>query len=140
MAPPLRLKAIDREDLAIIAACLQDALVLVGDMAYQAETQQFILVANRFSWEAARPGDTELARVTCGITFGLVTAVRKRGFDLSDNDRILSLLTVQPTETAIDLIFSGDAVIRLEAAQILCRIEDVSEPWPTQWRPSHGVG
>jgi hypothetical protein len=140
MAAALRLKAVDAEDLAIIASCLQDALVLVGDMTWLPDTKKFILVANRFGWEKTRPRDAELERVTCGITFSAVSAVRKRGFDVHESDRILSLLTVQPAEGAIDLIFSGGAGIRLETAEILCHIEDVGEPWPTQWRPSHDRG
>jgi hypothetical protein len=140
MAEALRLKAVDGEDLAIIASCLQDALVLVGDMAYLAEAKRFVLVANRFGWEKASAGKRELDRVTCGITFAGVTAVRKRGFDLQDGDRIMALLTIQPVEGAIDLIFSGEAAIRLETTEILCHIEDVGEPWPTQWRPNHERG
>jgi hypothetical protein len=137
MADALRLKAVDREDLAIIASCLQDALVLVGDMVFLPDVRRFVLVANRFGWEKAPSGTDELDRVTCGITFAGVSAVRKRGFDLHDSDRILALLTVQPAEGGIDLIFSGEAAIRLETTDILCHIEDVGEPWPTQWRPSH---
>jgi Protein of unknown function (DUF2948) len=134
MADALRLKAIDPEDLVIIASCLQDALVLVGDIAYLAEAQSFVLVANRFGWETPGP---DLARVTCGVTFSGVSAVRKRGIDLQESDRILSLLTIQPAEGAIELIFSGGAGIRLEAAAILVHLEDVGESWPTQWRPAH---
>jgi Protein of unknown function (DUF2948) len=137
MAEALRLKAVDREDLTIIASCLQDALVLVGDMVFLPDVQRFVLVANRFGWEKASPHADERDRVTCGITFGNVSAVRKRGFDLHESDRILALLTIQPAEGAIDLIFSGDSAIRLETTQILCHLEDVGEPWPTQWRPSH---
>jgi hypothetical protein len=140
MAERLRLKAVDAEDLAIIAACLQDALVLVGDMTYLPETQKFVLVSNRFGWEAVRSSDLELDRVTCGVTFSGVGAVRRRGFDPRESDRILALLTLRPVPGAIELIFSGGAAIRLEAGSILCHIEDVGEPWPTQWRPSHERG
>jgi hypothetical protein len=136
MAPPLRLKAIDREDLIIIASCLQDALVLVGDMVFAPDEQRFILVANRFGWETPGP---DLARVTCGVTFSGVAAVRKRGFDLRDPDQILSLLTLQGDTGAIDLVFSAGAAIRLECRDILVHLEDVGEAWPTQWRPSHAV-
>jgi hypothetical protein len=134
MAAPLRLKAVDREDLVILASCLQDALVLVGDMVFLAEEQRFVLVANRFGWETPGP---DLARVTCGVSFGGVTSVAKRGFDRRDGDQILSLLTIQAGDGAIELLFSGGAAIRLETPSIQARLEDVGEAWPTQWRPSH---
>ena len=134
MPGPLRLKAEDAEDLVVLASCLQDALVLVGDIAYLDDTQSFVLVANRFGWETPGP---ELNRVTCGVSFNGVTAVRKRGFVLGETDRILSLLTLRAEEGAIELIFSGGAGIRLEAPAIRVYLEDVGDTWPTQWRPHH---
>ena len=49
----LRLRAEDDEDLAVISACLQDALVSVRDLAYDRDARTFVLVANRFRWEGA---------------------------------------------------------------------------------------
>ncbi|MEI9982523.1 MAG: DUF2948 family protein [Aliidongia sp.] len=40
----------------ILASCLQDALVMIGDMAYLPEPQRFVLVANRFRLGNARAG------------------------------------------------------------------------------------
>jgi hypothetical protein len=134
MASPLRLKAEDAEDLVILASCLQDALVMIGDMAYLPEPQRFVLVANRFGWETPGP---DLERVTSGVTFSGVTAVRRRGIDPKESDRILSLLTLQAEEGAIELIFSGGAGIRLEMPKILVHLEDIGDTWPTLWRPSH---
>src|SRR5207244_12488326 len=48
MAGPLKLRAEDEEDLAVVSAILQDALVPIGEMAYLPEEQRFVLVANRF--------------------------------------------------------------------------------------------
>src|SRR5260370_21038139 len=47
----LRLRGEDAADLAVISACLQDALVAVRDLAYDRDARTFILVANRFRWE-----------------------------------------------------------------------------------------
>jgi hypothetical protein len=35
------------------------------------------------------------------------------------------------------LVFAGGAQIRIETDAIACRIEDIGEPWPTRWRPTH---
>ena len=53
--PPLRLRAEDAEDLAVLSACLQDALVAVRDFAYDPGARVFIMAANRFRWEGCRP-------------------------------------------------------------------------------------
>jgi Protein of unknown function (DUF2948) len=134
MPGPLRLKALDTEDLVVLASCLQDTLVMVGDMAFLPEEQRFVLVGNRFGWETPGP---DLARVTCAVTFDGVGAVRRRGIDLKESERILSLLTLRPDDGAIELLFSAGAAIRLEMPKVEVYLEDIGDSWPTQWRPSH---
>ncbi len=56
MADPLKLRGEDEDDLAVISAVLQDALVAVGEMAYFPEEARFVLVANRFRWESPPAG------------------------------------------------------------------------------------
>jgi hypothetical protein len=140
MSQPLRLEADDAEDLTVIAACLQDALVLVGDMAFLPEEQRFVLVANRFVWEAAAHEDGEAyARTSAGLSFDKVAAVKQRNLDRSQTDAILSLLTIRQLPGAIELVFSGEAVIRLETNEVQCHLADLGETWPTRWRPQHAL-
>jgi hypothetical protein len=134
---PLHLRAEDETDLTILAACLQDALVMVGDMTYLVDEQRFVLVANRFVWEAAEGKRADFERVTAGVSFGQVTAVKYRNINLGHGDRLLSLLTIQATPGALDLTFAGDADIRLETGSIQVLLQDIGEAWPTPWRPSH---
>ena len=44
-----------------ISACLQDALVPVSEMTYVPDDHRFVLVANRFRWEAPAPADASPA-------------------------------------------------------------------------------
>jgi hypothetical protein len=136
----LKLRAEDAEDLAVISACLQDALVPVRDLAYVPEDRAFLFVANRFRWEnglSPAPGEAGFERTLCGITFSEVAAVSYNGFRRSEDGRILSLLAIRPEDGAVHLEFSGGATIRLEVARILCLAKDLGEPWPTQWQPRH---
>jgi hypothetical protein len=138
----LKLRAEDTEDLAVISACLQDALVAVRDLAYVPEDRAFLFVANRFRWENGlrpAPGETGYERTLCGITFGEVVAVSYSGFRRNEDGRILSLLAIRPESGAVRLEFSGGAAIRLDVARILCHASDIGEPWPTQWQPRHDV-
>ena len=48
MADPLRLKVSSDEDLQVLSALLQDAIIPGEDMVYARADQRFILVANRF--------------------------------------------------------------------------------------------
>lgn len=144
MAQKLKLKAQDEEDLRVVSACLQDALIAVGDMSYLKDDRRFVLIANRFCWEAAPCDETTdlspddcFERVHTGLRFENVIAVRQRGIDKLDAAQLLELLTIQLEGNALVLVFAGDAAIRLETAQPLCFIEDLDEPWPTKWRPRH---
>ncbi len=143
----LRLRAEDSDDLAVISACLQDAIVPVRDLAYDSTARSFVLVANRFRWEGRQDGaavDGAAAgfeRVLCGIAFEEVYGVAYRGFRRIEDDRILSLLAIrgmtEGSDTTIHLDFAGNATIRLVVGAIRCRAHDFGEPWPTQWQPGH---
>ena len=138
----LRLRAEDADDLAVISACLQDALVSVRDLAYDPEARSFVFVANRFRWEAGGEGEAvRFERTLCGVAFDEVEGVAYRGFHRSEEDRILSLLAIRPNPATsggtIDLDFSGGPAIRLTASVIRCHARDLGEPWPTVWHPDH---
>ena len=140
----LKLRAEDADDLAVLSACLQDALVSVRDLAYVADERLFALIANRFRWESGlrpMPGETGHERILCALAFSEVAGVSYRGFRRSDEDRLLALLAIRCEPSAgggaIHLDFAGGAAIRLDIVRISCRAKDVGEPWPTPWRPSH---
>jgi hypothetical protein len=141
---PLRLRAEDADDLAVISACLQDALVVVGDFAFYPDEHRFMFIANRFRWEGGSPAAAEAGgfeRILCGIAFDDVTAVSYRGFRRAEGERILSLLAMRPRLGAeggiIDLEFAASATVRLEVGRVACRLRDLGEPWPTPWLPGH---
>jgi len=153
---PLRLRAEDAEDLAVVSACLQDALVAAGDLAYDPDAREFMLVANRFRWENCHPGARDCGkfeRTLCAVTFDNVTAAAYRGFNRGEKDRILCLLAIRlaaeaanvspdvtpevPPGVTIDLDFAGHAEIRLTASALHVRVRDFGDPWPTPWQPGH---
>jgi hypothetical protein len=149
----LKLRAEDADDLAVISAVVQDALVSVKDLTYDRAARSFMVVANRFRWEnqADRANATAaFERTLCAVTFSEVDRVSYRGFRRSDDDRILSLLAIRPGAkpgdkqgdaiATIDLEFSGGATLRLGISAIRVRAGDVGEPWPTAWQPDHEAG
>lgn len=143
-APPrnadrLKLRAIDDEDLTVLAAFLQDAIANVSEMAYLPEEGRFLLSVCRFRWERAinaNPADA-FERVSCAITVENVTAPRYRGFSLKDRGRTMSLLTVTFGDNAVVLTFGGNAAIRLEVEGLDLRMEDFGSCWPTLQKPEH---
>lgn len=140
---PLRVRAEDNEDLTVVSAYLQDAVVPVSEIAYEAGEKRFALVAGRFRWEVAPDGkpvegqDTPFERVHTGIRFERVRGVRTKGIDRRDRGLILNLLKVAYGDGVVDLVFAGESTIRLDVEGLSCHVEDLGTPWPTVFRPSH---
>lgn len=130
----LKLKAEDAEDFGILAACLQDALVPVGDMNFDGAASEFVLLANRFRWEGDARADE---RIHCAVHFSGVAAVRRRGLDLRERGRVLDLLTIEVAAGAVTLLFAENAAIRLEGPEIGGRLRDLGDPWPAAAAPRH---
>ena len=133
----LRLKANDAEGLKILGACLQDAIVPITEMGYLPEEASFVMVANRFKWEAVCDETGPFERTNCAVRVLGVTSARRRQVDLLDRSLILNLLTLVPADDGVELIFAGGSAIRLTAPSWCCLIEDIGEPWPTDRLPRH---
>lgn len=143
---PTRIAARDPEDLSVMSAMLQDALVPVRDLRHLRDERRFVAVVNRFRWENAaqvKAARGYYERTLSGLAINAVSAVRRRGIDLDKPDELLNLLTVgylTPEEggPALILGFSHGRAIRVEVDSLSCILEDFGDPWPTQWRPGHG--
>jgi len=149
----LKLRAEDEEDLRTMSAILQDALVSVADMAWLADENRFVLVANRFRWEAegqplaADPAagqgedavEAVFERVLTGLCFEGVAAVKLRNLDRRRSSQILALLSIEHHQGCITLHFAGGGAVRLDVSQVRCRLDDLCEPWPTPFRPRHAL-
>jgi hypothetical protein len=134
-AERLRLRAADAEDLAVIAACLQDARIPLREMAYVAAERRFLAAFTRYRRELlADPRSCAgLTETAAAIVFEEIEAVRYRGIDTAQRDRELTLLTIATAPgrerlVHIELIFEGDARIQLQTDRIRVRMEDFGEP------------
>ena len=156
MTAPLKVIARDAEDLAVVAACLQDALIPLNEMRYLPQERRFIMVANRFRWERAAKGSEEpapegdasfdsdedfgaLQRTNAGICIDRVLAVRSRNIDRSKPDDFLSVLSVQLDGNKLSFLFAGGGVIQIEIEALVLYLSDLGKAWPTQWQPEHAV-
>jgi hypothetical protein len=137
----LKLRARDADDLQVLSACLQDAILPIGDMTYERAARRFVMVANRFCWERVDDREDAFDRVNCGVTFEGVNAVKLRRVDRHDRSLMLSLLAITADRlsagVAITLLCADNRDIRLESDAIAVQLEDFDGPWPTLNRPSH---
>lgn len=136
---PLRLLAQDPEDLAVISAALQDAILRVGDIAFEQSARQLTLTLNRYRWEQ---GGGE--RVRTGLQFAGVQKVQTRRVRRATPEAVLELLALAftPGEApggVVTLSFAGGADLRVQVECVEAVMADVSPPWPTPRKPSHDL-
>lgn len=137
----LKLIALDQEDLQIISAHLQDAIVRVDEMAYLAGENRFAAILRRFDWTNAQNGVYE--RRQCALRFEKVKSARYKNISPAAGEALpLELLAIdyEPTDEVgghITLVFSGGAAIRLEVDCIEAELRDLGPVWPTHARPEH---
>jgi hypothetical protein len=138
---PLRLQALDEEDLAILSAHLQDAAVRVGDIAYLRERRRFALIAGRFDWGTESQGRRE--RCAAALHFEGVRSVRRLRFPQENPEATLALLAILyeadgvGPEGRIRLVFSGGAAIALDVDSVEAQLGDTGPRWRISSRPSH---
>ena len=134
---PLRLLAQDPEDLDIISAAMQDAVLKVGEIAYEKKAKRLTIAFNRYRWEVGGG-----ARVRSGLQFAGVLQLQARKIRRGAPDAVLELLamTFTPGEApggVVTLSFAGGADLRATVECVEAVLADVSEPWPTRRKPAH---
>jgi hypothetical protein len=142
---PLKLTALDAEDLEVVSAHMQDATLLVGDITFLPRQKKLALVANRFDWESASAsrGDGVYRRRRCGLQINRVFSVKYSHLRLDKPDGVLSLLAIlfHPGREApggvIELTFSGGGVLRAEVECIEAALDDLGLSWETPRKPAH---
>jgi hypothetical protein len=141
---PLKLIALDEEDLAVVSSHLQDAVVRVGDMAYLPSQKRFAAVLNRFDWvkTQASGGKKDYRRRRAALRFDRVFGAKMKNVKPGGSERILSLLAVhfEPAEAPggfVTLTFSGDASVRLQVECIEAELRDLGPEWRTRSKPEH---
>lgn len=144
----LKLIALDAEDLAVLSAHLQDAVVRVGDLAWLPREGRFAAMLSRFDWAAAIGAGTrrrtkrQIRRRTA-LRFERVKAARVQNIDLKSRSQVLSLLAIQYEAAsdvggAVTLVFAGGAAIRLEVECIEGEMRDLGGAWRARAVPDHG--
>ena len=139
----LKLLATSEEDLRVIAAHLQDAIVSIKDIASLKKNRIFLIQLNRFMWEDVEKGVFRRnKRVRTVLKFDNVISVSSKNINRKDNENFLDFLTIESNllpdkNYEINLIFSGDSVIKIKTEVIDVTLDDQGSPWETNTQPKH---
>tara|TARA_B110001452_G_C14956832_1_gene334627 strand:+ start:34 stop:477 length:444 start_codon:yes stop_codon:yes gene_type:complete len=139
----LKLLATSDEDLRVISAHLQDAIVSVQDIASLKKNRIFLIQLNRFMWEDVEKGVfRKNKRIRTVLKFENAISVLSKNINIKNNESFLDFLTIEsnllPDKSyKIKLIFSGDSVIKIKAEVIDVSLDDQGSPWETKTQPKH---
>jgi hypothetical protein len=140
---PLRLRALDAEDLKVLGALVQDAVFPVSEMTWDRRRRRFAVLLNRFRWEdRGRRGPPE--RVQALLVIEDALKVASQGVTRDEADLVLSLLTLDwsPGEDGtgrITLVLAGDGAVALDVEALDVSLTDVTRPYaaPSGKAPGH---
>jgi hypothetical protein len=144
----LKLIAFDGDDLSVLSAHMQDAVVRIADMAYLPRERRFAMIANRFDWEGvmseAHRTTSAFERRRTALRFDRVKAAKVQSLDLKAKDQVLALLAVafeavgeDDPAGAVVLTFAGGGRIRLEVECLEAEMKDLGGAWAAKSKPQH---
>ena len=135
----IRLAAADAEDLQVLSARLQDAVVKLKNLVWMPRKHRFAAVLNRLQWESG--GKT---RVRSGLHFDGVLKVQSHNVKLGAGEAVVSVLAINFTPAGgedpggvVEIVLAGGGAIRLTVECIDAGLADMSGPWAARGTPDH---
>ena len=142
-AKNLKLIAKTSEDLRVISAHLQDSIVSISDIANLKKNKIFLMQLNRFMWEDVEKGVfRKNKRIRTILKFENVIEVKSKNINQKKKDRFLDFLAIESLQMPdknyeMNLIFSGDVILKVVAEAIEVTLDDQGTPWDSKNKPKH---
>jgi len=135
----LKLLALDPEDLEIISAHCQDAIVKRDDISYLPGKRIFSMLINRFDWVNDASNSVRKRSV---LHFKCVESAKHSKLRGGETGDILELLSLKFHETdkpagELILIFAGGGEIKLCIECIEAELADIGGAWQAKSKPHH---
>jgi hypothetical protein len=141
----LKLAALDQEDLEVLSAHLQDAVLTVADIRYLPKERKAVFVMNRFVWDKEPDKRSkEHERRRSALSFAQVSAMKVQNINQRARGAVLELLAVtfEPGDEPsgrILLAFAGGASLELSVECIEAQLADLGAAWSTPNLPQHDL-
>jgi len=134
---PLSLRAESAEDLGVLAALVQDAVLPVTEIRFEAKARRLSMLINRFRWEDKAQAEAEgrpYERVQSLLVLSDVTQVASQGFDRKEADLVLSVLDISFEPGAegagrVVITLAGDGAIAAGVECLSVDLRDVTRPY-----------
>jgi hypothetical protein len=146
---PIKLIALDDEDLKVFSTHLQDAIIRMEDMAFLPKERRFAAILSRFDWFGADHMSAEngggYERHRAALRFERVLSAKSQNIDLQNKRDTLELLALsfeaaELPEGHVTLFFAGGGAVRLHVECIEAELRDLGPTWKTRMKPGHSEG
>ena len=103
----------------------------------------FLMQLNRFMWEDIEKGVfRKNKRIRTILKFDNVVSVSSKNIKQKNNKRFLDFLAIESSlledkNYEINLIFSGDSMIKMITEVLEVTLDDQGEPWDSKTVPKH---
>ncbi|QDW36443.1 DUF2948 family protein [Bradyrhizobium sp. KBS0727] len=127
---PLKLIALDADDLSVISAHVQNARVQTSDIVWRQDEKRLVVGMSRLDWEQTLSGGTAPRRLIAALRFDRVLACKSRNIDLEQPGAVLELVGIEfhpdeaPAGSAL-LLFNHGGALRLDVECLECELTDL---------------
>ena len=141
----LKLIARTIDDLRVISAHLQDAIVNIKDIANLKKNKIFLMQLSRFMWEDVEKGVfRKNKRIRTVLKFENIIEVNAKNINQEKKDKFLDFLTIETNKMPdnnyeMRIVFAGDLIIKITSEVIEVTLDDQGEAWETKNTPKHKV-
>ena len=123
---PIKLKAIDDQDLQVFSQFLYESIVLPSEIKFEEKKQRFAMAIERFTWEHAKDEGHLLMQVLSILVVNCVEKVDLK--NISNNYKIKNILSISNIDNNILIMLNDDEIITLKVKKCFCLLEDIGKP------------
>ena len=123
---PIKLKALDDQDLQVFSEFLYESIVLPSEINFEEKKQQFAMAVERFTWEHAKEESHMLMQVLSILVIKNVEKVNLQ--NISKNSKIKNILSISNIDNNILIMLNDNEVITLKVKKCFCLLEDIGKP------------
>ena len=123
---PVKLKAVDDQDLQVFSQCLFESIVLPSEINFEENKQRFAMAIERFTWEYAKNDSHLLMQVLSVLVINYVEKVDLK--NIYNNHKIKNILSISNIDNNILIMLNDNEVITLKVKKCFCLLEDIGKP------------
>ena len=123
---PVKLKAVDDQDLQVFSQCLFEAIVLPSEINFEEDKQRFAMAIERFTWEYAKNESHLLMQVLSILVINYVEKVDLQ--NIYNNYKIKNILSISNIDNNILIMLNDNEFITLKVKKCFCLLEDIGKP------------